>query len=255
MPVLPGAEPFFHVGGDTGVLLCHGFGSTPQPLRAWAQDLADAGLSVCLPRLPGHGTTWQEMSHTRWEDWYGEVDRAYEELRGATSEVFVMGLSLGGCLALRVAEVHPDGVRGLVLVNPSLAPDTRLFVLAPLLRLVVRSLAYGSNDIKKPGAAELAYDRLPVRAAASLPALWRLTRSGLGSVTAPILVYHSTVDHLVGPASLRALRAAVPTERLTVRELTDSYHVATLDNDAAEIVAGSLNFVRAHSAAGESHGG
>src|SRR5437773_10097854 len=90
MPVLPGAEPFFHSGGSTGVLLCHGFTGTPGTLRPWADYLAEAGLAVSLPRLPGHGTTWQEMARTRWEDWYAEIDRAYSELRGHVTEIFAM---------------------------------------------------------------------------------------------------------------------------------------------------------------------
>jgi carboxylesterase len=254
MPVMPGAEPYSHDGGSTGVLLCHGFTGTPASLRPWAEYLAEAGLAVSLPRLPGHGTTWQEMARTRWEDWYAEIDRAYEELRGRASEIFVMGLSMGGCLALRLAELRGDAVAGLVLVNPSLAPDTKLFLLAPVLKLVVPSLPGVASDIKKEGTTELAYDRVPVRAAASLPQLWRLTRERLGEITQPVLVYRSAVDHVVGPASMQVLRAGVPASQLTVRECADSYHVATIDNDAQEIFAGSLEFVRAHSRAGNEAG-
>ena len=250
MPVMPGAEPYSHNGDSTGVLLCHGFTGTPASMRPWAEYLTSAGLSVSLPRLPGHGTTWQEMARTRWEDWYAEVDRAYEELRSRTAEVFAMGLSMGGCLALRLAEVRGDGVAGLVLVNPSLASDTKLFLLAPVLKLFVPSLPGVGSDVKKEGVRELAYDRMPVRAAASLPRMWRLTRNRLGEVSQPVLVYRSTVDHVVGPASMKVLQAHLPAARLTVRDCPDSYHVATIDNDAAEIFAGSLAFVRAHTRAG-----
>ena len=253
MPVMPGAEPFFHPGGSTGVLLCHGFTGTPGTLRPWADYLAGAGLTVSLPRLPGHGTTWQEMARTRWEDWYAEVDRAFEELRGhatGVTEIFVMGISLGGCLALRLAEQRGDGVAGLVLVNPSITADTKLLLLAPVVKFVVPSLKGIGSDIKKDGAHELSYDRVPVRAAASLPQLWRLTRERLGDVTQPVLAYHSTIDHVVGPASIRILEEALPSGQLTVRECGNSYHVATLDNDADEIFAGSLEFVRSHSRAG-----
>ena len=52
---------------------------------------------------------------------------------------------MGGCLALRLAEVHGSAVRGLVVVNPSLAPDTKLFLLAPVLKHVLRSLP-GNED-------------------------------------------------------------------------------------------------------------
>jgi carboxylesterase len=254
MPVMPGAEAFSHRGGTTGVLLCHGFTGSPHSLRPWAEYLAGAGLSVSLPRLPGHGTTWQEMARTRWEDWFAEADRAFEELRCWSEEIFVMGLSMGGCLALRLAELHGPAVSGLVLVNPSVTADTKLFALAPVLKLVLPSLKGIASDIKKEQASELGYTRVPVKAAATLPGLWRTTKEHLGDLTQPVLVYRSTTDHVVGPASLEVLRAALPADQLDVRELRNSYHVATLDNDADVIFTGSLGFVQAHTRVGRESG-
>ena len=181
MPVIPGAEPFFHSGGSTAVLLCHGFTGNPSSMRPWAEYLAAAGLTVSLPRLPGHGTTWQEMAGTRWEDWYAEIDRAYEDLRGQAGEIFVMGLSMGGTLALRLTELRGDGVAGLVLVNPSLTDRSLLARLAPVFGHVVPSIKGVGSDIKKEGAVELAYDRVPGRAAVSLAKLWKVTLRGSGS--------------------------------------------------------------------------
>jgi carboxylesterase len=248
MPVVPGAEAFARDGGPTGVLLCHGFTGSPQSLRPWAEYLADAGLTVSLPRLPGHGTTWQEMARTRWEDWFAEVNRAFDDLQSHCDEIFVMGLSMGGCLALRLAELRGDAIRGLVLVNPSLTADSPLlFAVIGVVKLVVPAVKGIASDIKKAGAAEAGYDRTPVKAAASLPGMWRTTQQHLADVTQPVLVYHSTTDHVVGPASLRILTRALPASHLEVRELADSYHVATLDNDAEAIFAGSLEFVRVHS--------
>ncbi len=251
MPVLPGAEPYSHQGGPTGALLCHGFTSCPQSLRPWAEYLAEAGLTVSLPRLPGHGTTWQELARTRWEDWYAEVDRAFDELRSIADEIFVMGLSMGGCLALRLAELRGDAVGGLVIVNPFLTPNTKLFLLTPLLKAVVPSVKGVGSDIKKEGVVELAYDRTPVKAAATLPALFRVTTRNLGQVSAPVLCYRSPQDHVLGPENVKILRDALPASQLQVRECPDSYHVATLDNDAETIFAGSLDFVRSHSHAGK----
>ena len=78
MPVLPGAEPFRHEGGEVGVLLCHGFTGSPQSLRPWAEYLAERGLTVALPLLPGHGTRWEDMQLTGWQDWYAEeIGRAH----------------------------------------------------------------------------------------------------------------------------------------------------------------------------------
>ncbi|GII59976.1 esterase [Sphaerisporangium krabiense] len=245
MPLMPGAEPYEHDGGQIGVLLCHGFTGSPQSLRPWAEYLAAAGLTVSLPRLPGHGTTWQEMNRTRWEDWYAELERAFESLRGRCAEVFVMGLSLGGCMALRLAEVHGPLVRGLVIVNPSIVNDVPLLRLAPVLKFVVASVAGVAGDIKREGVAELGYTRTPVSAAATLPRLWSLVRSELGAVTQPVLVYHSPEDHVVKPASVKLLSETLG-DNLTVRECVNSYHVATLDNDAPEIFEGSLEFIRIH---------
>jgi carboxylesterase len=191
------------------------------------------------------------MNRTRWEDWYAEVDRAFGELRATTDDIFLMGLSMGACLALRLAELHGDAVRGLVLVNPSVTADTKLFLLAPAMKMLIPSLKAIGNDIKKDGVTELAYDRTPTRAAATLPGLWRVTQRDLAKVTAPTLVFKSTEDHLVGPASLEILRKGLPPASLEVRELANSYHVATMDNDAAAIFAGSLDFVRSHSHAGK----
>lgn len=248
MPVMPGAEAYAHDGGPTGVLLCHGFTGSPQSLRPWAEYLAAAGLGVSLPRLPGHGTNWQEMARTRWEDWFAEVDRAFDELQARSDEIFLMGLSMGACLALRLAELRGRAVSGLVVVNPSLTADNKLlFALIPAMKHLVPSVKGIASDIKDPAATETGYDRTPVKAAATLPGLWKTTQQHLGDLTQPVLVFKSTTDHVVGPASLKLLRQALPGNQLEVRELANSYHVATLDHDAEAIFAGSLEFVRMHS--------
>jgi len=243
--VLPGAEPFAADGSEVGVLLSHGFTGSPQSLRPWAEHLAAAGLTVRLPRLPGHGTRWQDLNDTRWPDWYGELERAFDDLRGRCRQVFGMGLSMGGTLVIRLAEQRPAEVAGLVLVNPSLGTERKDVKFAlPLLHRVVPSLAGIGSDIRKPGVTELAYERTPLRAMHSLSRLWPPVVADLGLVTAPVLLYRSRVDHVVEPMSGRLLRDGASTTEVTEVILEDSYHVATLDHDAPDIVAGSLAFVR-----------
>ncbi|MFW5417283.1 alpha/beta fold hydrolase [Nocardiopsis sp. CNT-189] len=251
MPLLPGAEPLSRTGGPTGVLLCHGFTGSPRSMRPWAEHLAGAGLTVELPLLPGHGTTWQEMNLTGSAQWLAAVEAALLDLRDRCDEVFVMGLSMGGCLALRLAQLHPGAVAGAVLVNPSLALENPLLLAAPLLKHVLPSTKGLADDIKRPGVREGGYDRVPTAAAATLPALWRATRRGMASVQAPVLVYRSPEDHVIGPQSLRILTSRAVCAEVTVRSLDNSYHVATLDNDAAVIFEESLGFVREHSRSGE----
>ncbi len=213
-------------------------------MRPWAEHLADAGFTVSLPRLPGHGTDLAEMSRTRWQDWYATVERSYEDLLARCDSVFVFGLSMGGTLALRLAEMHPATVRGVVLVNPSLTSVHPALRLLPLLRYVLPFLRGPLNDIKASGAQEQGYDRMPLHALHSLTELWRATANDLGRVAAPILLYRSVEDHVIEPASAAQLRAGVAVQ-VEERLLHDSYHVATLDNDAPAIFEGSVQFVRA----------
>lgn len=243
MPVLPGAEPYHHSGGSVGALLCHGFTGSPYSMRPWAEYLAAAGLTVALPRLPGHGTDWRDMNLTTWDDWYTAVDREFGELRERCEQVFVMGLSMGGTLALRVAQRHGAAVTGVVVVNPSVqSADPRLRAL-PLLHRFVPSLAAIGDDIRKPGVSEMAYSRTPLRALESLRRAWLMVSHDLPRVTQPLLLLRSYTDHVVEPESSRQVLARVSSRDLTEIVLHDSYHVATLDHDAPRIFAASLDFV------------
>lgn len=237
-----GAEPFQGGAGEAAVLLCHGFTGSPASLRAWAEDLVARGFTVDLPRLPGHGTHWRDLNATEWTDWYARVDQAFRRLAAEHRVVFVFGLSMGGALALRLAAEHADRVAGVVLVNPSVHdPDPRLRAL-PLLKHLVPSLAGITNDIARPGADELGYDRLPLRALHSLTRLWRDVRGRLGQVTAPLLLFRSATDHVVDPSSARMILDAVNSPATEEIVLTRSYHVATMDVDAPVIFDRSAAF-------------
>lgn len=241
--MVPDAEPFAADGGPIGIVVSHGFTGMPASMRPWAQHLAAAGYSVRLPLLPGHGATWRETNKSRWPEWYATVEAAYLDLKSRCDQVFGFGLSMGACLVTRVAEVHPDGIAGLVLVNPAYGTRRADAKLAPYISWAVRSRPSIGGDIKKPGVAEPANDRTPVVAFASLQKLWKVTVADLSQLRAPVLMYRSREDHVVDDLSGQLLKAgAVNT---TVREvvLEDSYHVATLDNDAPQIFAGSVEFV------------
>jgi carboxylesterase len=232
-----------------GVLLSHGFTGTTQSMRPWAEHLAAAGLTVSAPRLPGHGTRWQDMNKTRWSDWYGEVERAFDDLRGRCDTVFAMGLSMGGTLVLRLAELRADQVAGVVVVNASLASERKDIKLAPLLTKVIPSFPGVGSDIKKEGVQELAYSKVPLKAIVSLQKTWPVVVADLHKITCPVLAYRSRVDHVVEAISGRVLVEGCAGGTIEERVLENSYHVATLDNDAPEIFAGSLDFVRAHAPA------
>jgi carboxylesterase len=244
VPAIAGAESFAHDGSnDVGVLLSHGFTGSPFSMRPWADRLVAEGYSVRLPLLPGHGTDWREMNRTEWPQWYGELEAALADLREKCQTVFVFGLSMGGALALRLAQEHPE-VAGLVLVNPSVMTLRKEVKFLPVLSRILPSVAPISDDIAKPGVSEHAYARTPLRALASLAKLWGTVRRDLSKVTQPVLVLHSAVDHVVEPENSAIVVAGVGSTDVTEVVLENSYHVATLDHDAPVIFDRSVEFLR-----------
>lgn len=243
MASVPGTEPFRHDGGPVGALLCHGFTGSPASIRPWAEHLAAGGLSVRLPLLPGHGTEWQQMQITRWPDWYGCLERELLSLARTCERVFVMGLSMGGTLALRLARERPDLVDGVVIVNASVHSRNRALPLLPSLRHVVPAVPGIGNDIKKPGQDELAYSRVPLQAMHSLTELWDDVAPRLGEISCPLLAFGSDDDHVVEPSNSVEIVRGVSSTDLTFIPLHDSFHVATLDNDAPLILEQSTAFV------------
>lgn len=243
MQIQPYARPLFAGSGRIGVVLSHGFTGSPASMRPWGEDLVAHGYRVAAPRLPGHGTRWQDLNRTGWEDWYAILERAFYRLAESCDLVVVAGQSMGGCLALRLAAQHRDAIAGVAVVNPSLGSrDPRLLAL-PVLRRLRASVAGLGNDIHKPVSDEGSYDRLPLNALASLTRLWKITTAELPRVTQPLLIFRSRVDHVVDGLSVRLLRSRVGSHDIEEQVLPDSYHVATLDYDAPTIFRKTREFI------------
>lgn len=256
MPVAPHAEPFHATaepdeqGRRIGVLLSHGFTGSPASMVPWARHLAERGYGVSVPRLPGHGTTWQEMNRTGWHDWYGELERAFEKLRTDHDHVVVGGLSMGGGLSLKLAAEKGRDVAGVMLVNAAVNLSNKQLLALPLLKRVLPSMPGVVNDIKKPGQDEHGYHRVPLRALSEMLGGWKHLREDLAKVTQPIIHFRSAEDHVVDPSSARIIASKVSSREVRERILEDSYHVATLDNDAPMIFEESVEFVERVTSAG-----
>lgn len=246
MPIAAGAEPFHIDPADarTAALLCHGFTGSPASLRPVGEALGAAGIAVDLPRLPGHGTSLAEMRPTRWADWFTVVERALLGLAQRYSVVVVVGLSMGGALALRLAELHGQRLAGLVLINPAVASSDRRLRFLPLLRYLVSTLPGLANDISRPGQDEIAYDRVPLHPLHSQVQAWRQVRERLAHVTQPMLLAHSPNDRIVDPSSSQIIQRGVSSQHVTTLSLEQSRHVATLDHDAPMLIERTVRFVQ-----------
>jgi carboxylesterase len=242
--LLPGAEPWSHEGGRAGALCLHGFTGSPSSMRPVAEAFAAAGFSVELPRLPGHGTSVDDLQVTGWHDWSSEAEAGYQRLATRCEHVVVAGQSMGGALALWLGTRHP-GIAGLVCINPLTQP-----LPAEVLHMVRGMVAAGEtmipgsgSDIADPDVTDASYDGTPLVPVLSLMDALEGLQASFELVTMPVLLLTSRQDHVVDPAQSDHVAALVkgPVERMTLER---SYHVATLDYDRALVQETAVHFAR-----------
>ncbi|OFW58034.1 MAG: hypothetical protein A2W01_10575 [Candidatus Solincola sediminis] len=243
--VWPEAEAYFIEGGKTGVLVLHGFTGCNQSMRILGEGLAKAGYTVSGPRLPGHGTSIEDMSARTWQEWTGEAERALDDLSRRCDKVFVEGLSMGGTIALFLGERQADKISGIMTIN---APVAKLNPLLPITLmnqyiLKKQTIPGVGSDVKDPNCKEMAYEKVPARAAAQLYKLMKLTKKELPRIQSPILIFESREDHVVPTSNGPFVLEKVASQDKELVWLADSYHVATIDNDKDEIIRRSVQFI------------
>jgi carboxylesterase len=242
-PLTIDARPDLTGGRRIGVLLSHGFTSSPLSIRPWGRALAERGYGVRVPLLPGHATSWEDLNTKTWDDWYGALRSEFDTLAAEHDAVVIGGLSMGGALVLRLAADLGEQVSGVIVVNPALATkrlDAKVLV---VLKHLVGSFPGLANDIKKAGVEEHGYTRTPLKAIHSLVRSWKPLVPDLPKITAPLIYFRSAVDHVVDEASQPIILGGIGSTDVEVIMLPDSYHVATLDNDAETIFEKSAEFI------------
>ena len=232
----------------TGIVFVHGFTGSPASMRPWAHYFQERGYSVRAPRIPGHGTQWQVLNEVRWEEWPKKVEVEITEMIDLCDRYFIFGLSMGGANTLHVAASlasRPGGEKlaGIVLVNPMIHIPGVQIRFAPLIARFIKGLPSVGDDIKKPGVNEFGYDVLPTRGVLQLQKFLQATRALLPKVRVPLLLFHSIDDHVLPVSNTEIILDEVGSESKVRIELSNSYHVATLDFDAEIIFEKSLKFV------------
>ncbi len=173
-----------------GVLLVHGFTATPREMRAIGEELASAGFLVLGVRLPGHGTTPEDLAGRRYEEWLAAVERGYRIL-AESGPVYGVGVSSGALLLLALSETRPFA--GLVLLSPYLQLQHRLAPAAFLLRFI---RPYQRHCVA-PDLRPYYYERRPVNGVYQLQRLIHRVRRALPGITAPTLAVSALGDRTV----------------------------------------------------------
>lgn len=242
--LLEGCEPLTVDGGSHGVLVLHGITACPQSVRPLAEAFADAGYTVEMPLLPGHGTSVEDMIPTGWSDWSAAAEAAYNQLAARCQRVLVAGLSMGGALGLWLATRHPE-IAGLVCVNPAirLGSDIVDAVQAMIDEGEDRMPAIAGDIADPETTGEVGYDHTPLAPVISLGAGFDSFRDELDRVTTPLLLFTSVQDHVVPTSDSDEIAVSVggAVERVSLER---SYHVATLDYDRHLIAERALGFAR-----------
>lgn len=233
---------------EIAVLLLHGFTGSPWELRPVGEALAARGAHVVCPRLPGHGTTPEAMLWAGLGEWLGAATAALESLRGAR-RVALVGLSMGGLLAMVLAARFRGRVQGLVLMAPALklrARDARLLKRLrwlPGLDVKEQWIVKKSTDIEsaevRAGAPIL--PRYPLSRVLDLFELEDLARQAEPRIGCPSLIIGAVNDHVVDTDEVMALHKRLPFSRRLL--LQRGFHIIPRDTDRALALTEISHFV------------
>jgi carboxylesterase len=206
--------------------------------------LQAAGLPHRLPVLRGHGTRYEDLEGVTARDWYADAEAALLELAKECDKVVVVGLSMGGLVALQLAMEHPDVVGGVATLAAALRFRDPLSAAVPLLARVFRSWPSPEsfNDPALKATCEN-YPRFMTSAFASLLAYAHEMERRLPEVRAPLCVLQSKADTVVDPVAANILYRDVSSEHREIHWFQRSGHEMGQDLERAEVFRTVMDFV------------
>ena len=243
MTNIPESESLRLFAGKTGVLMLHGFTGSPASIKPWALALHERGLSISVPRLPGHGTHWSDLNKVSWQDWYETIEKEFLELKKKCDQVFVAGFSVGGALALRLSQIRGSEISGTILLNASIYDERARFRFVGALSTFLPSIAGGDGDVAKPGNPKHGYDRIPLKGLNQVRKLWEVVERDLYLVDLPLMVAYSLNDHVVHPVCSETIIDNVYSADIREVVFEKSFHNVALDHDADLLNDETMDFI------------
>jgi len=230
-------NPIFKNGSkDAAALLIHGFTATPDCLRPLANHLHSLGFTVAAPLLAGHGTTREHLAKTTWKDWYNSCQKVYLELLDQYNHVTIAGLSLGGVLALKLAQDYPQGVTALACLATPIFLNRWITTLLPVvvnspLHYFYKYQKKADADVKDPNARKnyWSIQDMPLESIYSLTKLQHIVRQDLAKIITPSLLMHSRYDSTAPYESLNYISKHLSSKVTETVTLENSFHLITID--------------------------
>ncbi len=239
------SSPFDLPGKGQAAALClHGLTGTPYEVRSLGEVISAAGIRAVGPALPGHNETPERLAACAYTDWLEAARAEFQRLRADCDLVFIVGMSMGGLLALAIAEEEP--VDALVVIGTPLALHQPFAWLIPLVKyLRPMSPKTRGSDIRDPAARarHVGYRVMPLNSIHELQRLQRRVRPQLAQITAPILVAHGMHDRTANPSDAVEIRDSVSSEICEYLLLAASGHIVPVDFDGPALAQAVAEFL------------
>ncbi|MGO4499605.1 alpha/beta hydrolase [Paenibacillus sp. 2RAB27] len=221
--------------------MIHGFTGSPSEFRRIGYILRDEGYTIQALRLPGHGTSPEDMRRTGWTDWYGHVLESYDELAARCKRVVIMGHSMGGLLALKLGGER--AAAGIISLATPFFFTTRKLALAGVMQYVLPYIEKKPKKISTLLDESCAYTKTPIRCVVSLRKLVKEVKKLLPRVDAPIWIGQGNKDGIVHPNSAVYLRNSVGSQVSELHFYKESSHGLLLDQEREQIYADISAFI------------
>ncbi|MBO6179130.1 MAG: alpha/beta fold hydrolase [Selenomonadaceae bacterium] len=241
--VIKGAEPFLKLGGDTGILLIHGFTGTPADLLLLGEYLNSKNYTVLAPRLTGHGSSAKTLENTTAENWMDAAYDGYAILKGAAKRIYVVGHSMGGILALILAaEKEVAGV--VTLAAPiTVAKERGISLLPP--REVAKGMFLPKEKKKLVGVPAVVNRKqaMPLLSVHEMLDVIETAKKSMKKVTAPALIVHSENDRTADPESAEFIMANIKSVRKRLKLVSGFGHLLPLEDGKEAIFKEIEDFI------------
>ncbi len=233
-----------------GVLLLHGLTSSLDTVSGLVPHLTAAALPYAMPTLRGHGTTPADLVGVTWHHWYEDAERALDQLLDRCARVVVVGLSMGGVVALHLGVQRPARLAGVVAIAPALRLNIPTTFLPPLIGKLSQQVKVDpANAFADPALAAQStnYPTAPISAIYSLVQFGQLVERELPRLRLPLLVLYTPRDRVVLPAGAESAyrRASTPPAAKAIQAFEDSGHEMLLDCQREAVYAAVMGFITA----------
>ncbi|NIQ11940.1 MAG: alpha/beta fold hydrolase [Gammaproteobacteria bacterium] len=213
-------------GAETATLLVHGFTATPWEMRPLAEFLAEANIASLAVRLPGHGTSPEDLANCTWEDWSKSIEEGHQVLQQDFQTIYGMGMSTGCLLLLNLATALK--FKGLVLFSPYLQILHKLAPYAGLLRWF-KPYHVKSTDSHLENRY---YNRRPLVGIHQINRLIKVVKTQLPEIACPIMAFNGEADETIAIDSSRDLMQSLGS-KVKIHEIygPDVPHVLTREEN------------------------